>query len=71
MRMRKKVLFTGEKDREENKNWQLDIEEGIILNIDKYYLSQAIDNLIINSINYAKSGTIAINLKNGIMRRKG
>ena len=39
------------------------IEEGIILNIDKYYLSQAIDNLIINSINYAKSGTIAINLK--------
>jgi signal transduction histidine kinase len=45
------------------RNWQLDIEEGIILNIDKYYLSQAIDNLIINSINYAKSGTIAINLK--------
>lgn len=45
------------------RNWQLDIEEGIILNIDKYYLSQAIDNLIINSINYAKSWTIAINLK--------
>jgi signal transduction histidine kinase len=45
------------------RNWQLDIEEGIVLNIDKYYLSQAIDNLIINSINYAKSGTIAINLK--------
>ncbi|MBN8522608.1 MAG: ATP-binding protein, partial [Rickettsiales bacterium] len=31
--------------------------------IDKYYMSQALDNLIINSINYAKSGTIAINLK--------
>ena len=45
------------------RNWQLDIEEGIILNIDKYYLSQAIDNLIINSINYAKSGTIAISVK--------
>ena len=45
------------------RNWQLDIEEGIILNIDKYYLSQAIDNLIINSINYAKSGTIAISIK--------
>jgi signal transduction histidine kinase len=45
------------------RNWQLDIEEGIVLNIDKYYMSQALDNLIINSINYAKSGTIGINLK--------
>ena len=47
------------------RNWQLDIEEGIELNIDKYYMSQALDNLIINSINYAKSGTIGINLKRG------
>jgi signal transduction histidine kinase len=45
------------------RKWQLDIEEGIVLNIDKYYMSQALDNLIINSINYAKSGTIGINLK--------
>ncbi|MCP5362972.1 MAG: ATP-binding protein [Rickettsiaceae bacterium] len=45
------------------RNWQLDIEEGIVLSIDKYYMSQALDNLIINSINYAKSGTIGINLK--------
>jgi signal transduction histidine kinase len=47
------------------RKWQLDIEEGIVLNIDKYYMSQALDNLIINSINYAKSGTIGINLKRG------
>jgi signal transduction histidine kinase len=57
------TIYWREGPEKRTKNWQLDIEEGIILNIDKYYLSQAIDNLIINSINYAKSGTIAINLK--------
>ncbi len=57
------TVYWREGPEKRTRNWQLDIEEGIVLNIDKYYLSQAIDNLIINSINYAKSGTIAINLK--------
>jgi signal transduction histidine kinase len=57
------TIFWREGPETRTRNWQLDIEEGIILNIDKYYLSQAIDNLIINSINYAKSGTIAISIK--------
>ena len=57
------TIFWQEGPETRTRNWQLDIEKGIILNIDKYYLSQAIDNLIINSINYAKSGTIAISVK--------
>ena len=57
------TIYWREGPERRTRNWQLDIEEGITLNIDKYYLSQAIDNLIINSINYAKSGTIAISLK--------
>jgi len=57
------TIYWQEGPETRTRNWQLDIEEGIILNIDKYYLSQAIDNLIINSINYAKSGTIAISVK--------
>ena len=40
-----------------------DVEEGIIINADKFYLGQAIDNLIINAITYCKKGRIVVSLK--------
>ncbi|NDB84858.1 MAG: hypothetical protein EB127_19435, partial [Alphaproteobacteria bacterium] len=40
----------------------LEIEEGIIANLDKDYITHLLDNLIINSINYCKKGKIHITL---------
>ncbi|NDB83555.1 MAG: hypothetical protein EB127_12650, partial [Alphaproteobacteria bacterium] len=40
----------------------LEIEEGIVANLDKNYITQLLDNLIINSINYCKKGKIHITL---------
>ncbi len=51
-----------EKNDNENRTWDVDIEDDIILNIDEYYLAQAISNLIINAIQYCKEGRITINL---------
>ncbi len=40
----------------------LNIEENIIVNCDKYYIKQTLDNLIINAITYGNKGNITINL---------
>jgi Na+/proline symporter/signal transduction histidine kinase len=39
------------------------VEENIIIDCDKYYFQQTLDNLIINSITYTNKGDITINLK--------
>ncbi|AVP87370.1 Sensor histidine kinase YycG [Candidatus Phycorickettsia trachydisci] len=41
----------------------LNVEEGIIVKGDKYYLGQMMDNLIINAITYCKKGSITIGLE--------
>jgi Na+/proline symporter/signal transduction histidine kinase len=40
----------------------LKIEDNIITNCDKYYITTAIDNIVINAIQYCKEGTITIRL---------
>ena len=50
---------------EENKDdreFILNIDENIMANVDKHYMTQLLDNLIINSINYCKKGRIKVNL---------
>jgi signal transduction histidine kinase len=47
----------------ENRIWEIDIEDDIILNCDEYYMGQTLDNLIINAIQYCKEGKIGISLK--------
>jgi signal transduction histidine kinase len=47
----------------EDREFVLDIEEGIIVNGDKGYLVQLLDNLIINAIKYCKKGKITASLK--------
>jgi Na+/proline symporter/signal transduction histidine kinase len=47
----------------EDRKFLLDIEENIEITSDKYYLSQLLDNLIINAISYCKKGKITITLK--------
>jgi len=57
-------------DNPEAREFVLNIEEGININADKYYITQTLDNLIINAINYCKKGKIILNLnqdKTGIM----
>ncbi len=54
----RKLYEENKKDRE----FIIDIAEGIIINGDKYYLSQLFDNLIINAINYCKKGLITTKL---------
>jgi signal transduction histidine kinase len=41
----------------------LNIQDGVTITGDKYYLTQALDNLIINAINYCKEGKITIKLE--------
>lgn len=41
----------------------LNIEEGIVVKGDKYYLGQMMDNLIINAMTYCKKGSIIIGLE--------
>ena len=51
---------------EENKKGRefiLDIEEGLMANVDRSYIIQLLDNLIINSINYCKRGKINVTLR--------
>ena len=50
-------------ENKEDREFILNIEEGITINGDKYYLTQVLDNLIINSITYCKKGKIALSLK--------
>lgn len=49
----------------QNKKFQqliLDIEDNIDVNCNEYYISRAIDNMIINTINYHKKGNITVKL---------
>ena len=55
----RRLYETNQEDRE----WILDIEEGVIVNADKYYFNQALDNLIINSITYCPKGKIEVRLR--------
>jgi Na+/proline symporter/signal transduction histidine kinase len=47
----------------ENRVWDVDIQDDIILNCDEYYIGQTVDNLIINAIQYCKEGRIGVSLK--------
>ena len=49
-------------ENKEDREFILDIEEKIIINADKNYMIQLIDNLIINSISYCKKGKIRVTL---------
>ncbi len=57
-------LYVDEKSKSRNdRTFNLEIDSGIIVNCDQYYLSRVIDNLIINAIQYCKKGKINISLK--------
>lgn len=43
--------------------FKLELEKGVTCQIDRYYLTQVIDNLVINAVNYAKGGIISLKLK--------
>ncbi|MDX1916482.1 MAG: ATP-binding protein, partial [Rickettsiaceae bacterium] len=49
-------------ENQEDREFILDIKEGIIANLDKDYMTQMLDNLIINAITYCKKGKIHISL---------
>lgn len=51
-----------EKNRDD-REFILEIQEGISLNGDRHYLTQVLDNLIINAITYSENGKITIALK--------
>ena len=55
-------LYIEEKDLDDL-NFDLDIEDKLIISCDKYYIIRTIDNIIINAIQYCKKGTITITLK--------
>jgi len=55
-------LFIDECD-SENRIWDIDIEDNIIINCDEYYIGQTVDNLIKNAIQYCKKGEISITLE--------
>ena len=46
----------------EDREFVLDIKEDLMANVDRTYMIQLLDNLIINSINYCKQGKIKITL---------
>ena len=45
------------------REFELDIEDGLYVNGDRFYMVQVIDNLIVNSLQYSKEGKIIITLK--------
>ena len=47
----------------ENRIWNVDIDDNIVSSCDEYYISQAVDNLVINAIQYCVEGNIEITLK--------
>lgn len=53
-----KKIYLGDKDLE----FAIDIEPNVIAHCDSYYISHAMDNIIINAILYTLSGTISVNL---------
>jgi len=64
-----KKLYITEKSLKE-REFLVNIEKDVIVNCDGYYIGRSIDNIIINAIQYCKSGKIAISLvkhKNAIV----
>ncbi len=57
-----KKLYIADKDKE-NLWFDLQIEGKVTSLCDKYYISSAIDNIIVNAIQYSKQGAITIKLK--------
>jgi len=55
-------LYIEEKNKE-NLDFDLKIENNLIVLCDEYYIAHTIDNIIINAIQYCKKGTITIELK--------
>ena len=49
-------------ENKEDREFILNLEEGITLKGDKYYLTQCLDNLIINAITYCPQGKVEITL---------
>ena len=47
-------------ENKEDREFILNIDENVMANVDRSYMLQLFDNLIINSINYCKKGTIKI-----------
>lgn len=56
-------LYIKEENKE-NLNFDLDIENQLIISCDKYYITRTIDNIIINAIQYCPKGKITITLHN-------
>lgn len=52
-------------ENKEEREFISDIEEGLMANVDKEYITQLLDNLIINAIKYCPKGKINIILKKG------
>lgn len=50
-------------ENKEDREFILDIKEELIANVDRSYMIQLIDNLIINSINYCQKGKIKVALR--------
>lgn len=56
-----KKLYITNQD-QDLKQFFLIIEDNLTANCDKYYISRTIDNIVINSIQYCKQGTIMVKL---------
>ncbi|WPY01082.1 Solute carrier and signal transduction histidine kinase domain protein [Candidatus Trichorickettsia mobilis] len=57
-----KKLYVEYKN-EDSQEFITDIEDNVSINCDQYYIAKTIDNIIINAIQYCKSGRITIKLK--------
>jgi signal transduction histidine kinase len=53
-------------ENKEDREFILNIENGVMLNGDKGYIAQMLDNLIINAITYCRRGKIEISLNKGL-----
>ena len=54
-----KKIFSDDKKQE----FKFDVEDDIVINADKYFITQAIDNLVSNAVNYGEGKEITISLK--------
>ena len=50
-------------ENKEDREFILDIHENVMANVDRAYMTQLLDNLIINSISYCKKGQINVTLR--------
>ncbi|NRB11501.1 MAG: HAMP domain-containing histidine kinase [Rickettsiaceae bacterium] len=54
-----KKIFSDDKKQE----FKFDVEDDIVINVDEYFMTQAIDNLISNAVKYGEGEEITISLK--------